>query len=169
MSAVARRIPCHHRISANGGVYLDEKIWRRRLLGAAPPSIAHKRFAREKGSFVLYRLTVEHGLRKSGIEFFDQRIPNLDLGVDDRIDNEAMAIGGTLDRLRRPGKPTRIPGHDVEMNIGVDQHRRHSVIPGQRHDRIRGHRDVATSSQMSDDLGTATIPLAGFGPNDAPD
>lgn len=113
--------------------------------------------------------TVEHGFRKRGVELLDPRIPNRDLGINDRIDEEAIAVGGTLDGPRRPYKPTRIFRHDIEKNVGVDQYRRHSVIAGQRHHCIRAHRDIAASPQMSDKSGAATIVLAGFGANDAHD
>ncbi len=80
-----------------------------------------------------------------------------------------MVISGTLDGPRRPREPTSIFCHDIEKNVGVDQYRRHSVIAGQRHDRVRAHRDIAAPSQMSDKPGAATIALTGFGTNDAHD
>src|ERR1700722_6334473 len=80
-----------------------------------------------------------------------------------------LAIGGTLDGPRRPHKTTRIFCHDVEKNVGVDQYRCHSVIAGQRHDRVRAHRDIAAPSQMSDKPGAATNAVSGFGANDACD
>lgn len=78
-------------------------------------------------------------------------------------------MGGTLDGCRRPGEPDGVLRHDVEKNVGVDQHRHRSIAAGQRHDRLRAHRDVAASLQMSDKTSTATTVFTGFGTNDAHD
>src|ERR1700730_7520178 len=105
----------------------DEKIGKRRLLCSTPPSIGQERLACEKRGFVRNCFTVEHGFRKRGVEVLDPRIANRGLGINDRIDDEAIAVGGTLDGRRRPCEPTRILRHDVEKNVGVYQYRRHSV------------------------------------------
>jgi hypothetical protein len=61
-----------------------------------------------EGGFVRNSFTVEHGSRKRDVEFLDLRIPNRDLGINDGIDDEAMALGGTFDGSRRPRKPARV-------------------------------------------------------------
>src|SRR5262249_55854675 len=52
-------------------------------------------------------------------------IPDRDLGTNQRIDGETIAVGGALDGFRRPGKPTLILRHDVQKDVGVNQNGRH--------------------------------------------
>jgi len=100
ISKIARRIARHQAISSDSGVGSDKKIRQRRSICSAPLSIGQQRLPREKGGFVRNCFPVEHGLRKRDLEFLDPRIPNRDLGINDRIDDEAIAVGGTLDGLR---------------------------------------------------------------------
>src|SRR3954451_2093948 len=74
----------------------DQKIGKRRLLCSASPSIGQE-LACEKGGFVRNCFTVEHGSRKRDVEFLNLRIPNRDLGINDRIDDQAMAFRGAFD------------------------------------------------------------------------
>ena len=108
----------------------DEKIRKRRLLCSASPSIGQERLACEKGGFVRNRFTVKHGSWKRDVEFLDLRVSNRDLGINDGIDDKAIALGGTFDGSRRPGKPTRVFRHDVEKDVGVNQYGGHLVITG---------------------------------------
>jgi hypothetical protein len=147
---IARRIARHQAISSDSGVGADEKIRQRRSLCSAPPAMGQERLAREEGGFVRNCFPVEHGFRKRGIELLDPRIPYRNLGINDRIDDEAIAVGGPLDGFRRPRKPTRIFRHDIEKNVGVNQYGHHSIVARQRHDGIGAHRDVATAPQMGD-------------------
>ena len=97
------------------------------------------------------------------VEFLDPQIPDRKLGINDRIDDEAIAIGGTRDSRRGPRDLAWVFRHDVEKDVGVYQYGGHSVIAGQRHDGVGAHRDVAAAAQV----GAATNPLAGPGGEDA--
>jgi hypothetical protein len=147
----------------------DEEIGKWRALCSASPSIGQERLACEKGGFVRNRFTVEHGSWKRDVEFFDLRVLNRDRGINDGIDDKAIAVGGAFDGSRRPRKPTRVLRHDVEKDVGVNQYGRHLVIAGERHDGVRTHRDISSAPQMGDKAGTATVPLAGRRANYAHD
>jgi hypothetical protein len=69
----------------------------------------------------------------------------------------------SFERLRRPREPAWVFRHDVEQNIAVDQHGSHSVVPGERHDLVRAHRDIATAAQMGHKAGPATAAFPGIG------
>jgi hypothetical protein len=110
-----------------------------------PPRRRQERFACQEGGLVRYRFTVEHGFRKRDVEFLDPRISHRDRGTDNRIDDKAIAIGGTLDSFRGPRESPGVFRHDAEKDAGVDQYGRHSVIAGQRHDGFGAHHDVAAA------------------------
>jgi hypothetical protein len=52
-----------------------------------------------EGGFIRDRFAVGHCFRKRDVEFLDLRIPRRDLGINDWIDHEAIAVGGTFDSL----------------------------------------------------------------------
>src|SRR5712671_1990114 len=76
--------------------------------------------------YLTAKFAVKYRLRQRDVELLDPRIANRDLGINDRIDDKARAIGSALERPRRPRKPTLVFSHDVEKNVAVDQYRSHS-------------------------------------------
>ena len=140
---------------------------KRRLFRAAPAPIGQERLGGEKGGFVGYRFAVKRGFGQGGLERLEARIANRDLGINDRVDDETVAVGGAFKRLGGPREPARVFREDVEKNVGVDRDGGHLVIASEGHDLVRAHRDIAASSQMTDKPRAATIALAGFGATDA--
>jgi hypothetical protein len=145
----------------------NEEVRQRRQLRSAPAPIGEERLAGEKGGFVGNRFAVKRGFRQGGVERLDARKSNREFAIDDWVDDEAIAVGGALERLDRPGEPALVFREDVEKNVGVDEDGGPSVIAGQGHDFVRRHCDIAASPQMTDKPSAATIVLAGFGANDA--
>jgi nitronate monooxygenase len=94
IASIARRVSGHQQISGDGGMGADEKIGERRSSLAAAPPVEQERLAREKGGLVGKRLALERGSGQGGVELLDTGIADRDFGVDDRIDDEPVAVGG---------------------------------------------------------------------------
>lgn len=90
----------------------------------------------------------------------ESRVPNRRLGVNHRIDDRALAIGGALDGVCGPLEPARVSRHDVEKDVGVNEHSRHSVIACQRHDGVGAHRDIAAAPHTGDEASPRPPALA---------
>jgi hypothetical protein len=86
----------------------NEEIRKRSSLGTAATPVGQERFFCQKGGFVWNGFAIEHGFRQGGVEFLDPRIANRDLGINDRTDDEAEAVGRLLEGACRPRKPARI-------------------------------------------------------------
>src|SRR5207245_9687749 len=80
-----------------------------------------------------------------------------------RHDDEARAVGGSLDYSRRPRKPALVFRHNVKEDVAVHQYGRHSIVAGQRHDGVAAHRNIAASSQMGGQERSPTVLVPGLG------
>src|SRR6516225_6155748 len=59
--------------------------------------------------------------------------------------------------------PRGVLRHDIEEDVAVDQNRSHSIVAGQRHDRIGGHCNVAAAAQMGHKASPPAVLAADLG------
>src|SRR6516225_539151 len=62
--------------------------------------------------------------------------------------------------------PRGVLRHDIEEDVAVDQNRSHSIVAGQRHDRIGGHCNVAAAAQMGHKASPPAVLAADLGSDD---
>jgi hypothetical protein len=91
------------------------------------------------------------------VQIFNARVAYRDLCIDNGINYEARVFGCLRDCCGGPCEPLLIFGEEIEQDVAVDEYGGHLFAACESHDSVRGHINVATSSQVCDQARAPTI------------